>query len=106
SLADGTQRNPKPHQVDWNPLMAEKAGYKHFMLKEIYEQPRAIIDTFRSVIDLECGEIAFPELNLTRELLKKIDKLCLVACGTSYHAALVAKYMIEGLCRVPVEVDL
>ncbi len=53
SLPDGTQRSPKPHQVDWNPLMAEKAGYKHFMLKEIYEQPRAVIDTFRSVVDLE-----------------------------------------------------
>jgi glucosamine--fructose-6-phosphate aminotransferase (isomerizing) len=86
--------------------MAEKAGYKHFMLKEIYEQPRAVIDTFRSVVDLERMEIRFPELNVDRALLEKIDKICLVACGTSYHAAMVAKYMFEGLCRVPVEVDL
>jgi glutamine---fructose-6-phosphate transaminase (isomerizing) len=106
SLADGAQRNPTPCQVDWNPLMAEKAGYKHFMLKEIYEQPRAVIDTFRSVVDLERQEIAFPELNLDKALLDKIERVFLVACGTSYHAALVAKYMIEGLCRIPVEVDL
>lgn len=106
SLPDGTERNPEPHRVDWNPVMAEKAGYRHFMLKEIYEQPRAVIDTFRSVVDLERMEIRFPELNVDRDLLEKIDKVYLVACGTSYHAALVAKYMIEGLCRVPVEVDL
>jgi len=86
--------------------MAEKAGYKHFMLKEIYEQPRAVIDTFRSVVDLESKEIDFPDLNLDKTLLNKIERVLLVACGTSYHAALVAKYMIEGLCRIPVEVDL
>ena len=106
SLPDGAERTPEPYWVDWNPVMAEKAGYKHFMLKEIYEQPRAVIDTFRSVVDLERMEINFPELNVDRVLLEKIDKICLVACGTSYHAALVAKYMFEGLCRVPVEVDL
>ena len=106
SIDGGHEQPHEPHWVDWNPIMAEKAGYKHFMLKEIYEQPRAVIDTFRSVIDLERREIGFSELNLTRETLEKIDKVCLVACGTSYHAALVAKYMIEGLCRLPVEVDL
>ncbi len=105
-LPMGPSARPKPHQVDWNPLMAEKAGYKHFMLKEIYEQPRAVIDTFRSVVDLEHKEIAFPELNLDKALLNKIQRVFLVACGTSYHAALVAKYTIEGLCRIPVEVDL
>ncbi len=106
SLQDGSERFPEPKIVDWNPVMAEKAGYKHFMLKEIYEQPRAVIDTFRSVVDLESKSIRFPELNLDAEALKKIRKVCLVACGTSYHAALVSKYMIEALCRVPVEVDL
>jgi glucosamine--fructose-6-phosphate aminotransferase (isomerizing) len=106
SLPDGAQRNPKPHQVDWNPLMAEKAGYKHFMLKEIYEQPRAVIDTFRGVVDLERKEIDFSELKLDKALLNRIERVFLVACGTSYHAALVAKYMIEGMCRIPVEVDL
>jgi len=106
SLPDGKERTPKPHLVDWNPIMAEKAGYKHFMLKEIYEQPRAVIDTFRSVVDFEAKEVRFPELNLDRALLDRIERVFLVACGTSYHAALVAKYMIEGLCRIPVEVDL
>ena len=106
SLTDGTLRSPKPHLVDWDPIMAEKAGYKHFMLKEIYEQPRAVIDTFRSVVDLETKQVSFPELNVDKALLEKIDRVCLVACGTSYHAALVAKYMIEDLCRVTVEVDL
>ena len=106
SLPDGTERTPKAHQIDWNPIMAEKAGYKHFMLKEIYEQPRAIIDTFRSVVDLDRKEVIFPELNLDKELLNKIERVFLVACGTSYHAALVAKYMLEALCRIPVEVDL
>ncbi|MGA2404108.1 MAG: glutamine--fructose-6-phosphate transaminase (isomerizing), partial [Syntrophobacteraceae bacterium] len=106
SLHDGARRTPKPHRVDWNPIMAEKAGYKHFMLKEIYEQPRAVIDTFRSVVDLESKQVSFPELNLDGALLDTIEKVYLVACGTSYHAALVAKYMIESLCRVSVEVDL
>ena len=106
SLIDGEERTPEPHFVDWNPIMAEKAGYKHFMLKEIFEQPRAVIDTFRSVVDLNSKKLLFPELNLDKARLEKIRKVCLVACGTSYHAAMVAKYMIEALCRVPVEVDL
>ena len=106
SLIDGTLRTPEPHRVNWDPIMAEKAGYKHFMLKEIYEQPRAVIDTFRSVVDLETKQVSFPELNVDRGLLEKIDRICLVACGTSYHAALVAKYMLESLCRITVEVDL
>ncbi|MEN6441478.1 MAG: glutamine--fructose-6-phosphate transaminase (isomerizing) [Syntrophobacter sp.] len=106
SLTDGKQCSPEPHWVDWNPIMAEKAGYKHFMLKEINEQSRAIIDTFRSVVDMDSKALRFSELNLDREQLDKISKVCLVACGTSYHAAMVAKYIIEALCRVPVEVDL
>lgn len=106
SLVDGKESSPTPQWVDWNPIMAEKAGYKHFMLKEIYEQSRAIIDTFRSVVDMDSKTLRFSELNLDREQFEKIKKVCLVACGTSYHAAMVAKYMIEALCRVPVEVDL
>ncbi len=106
SLVDGALRTPAPHRVDWDPIMAEKAGYKHFMLKEIFEQPRAVIDTFRSVVDLETRQVEFPELNVDKALLEKIDRVCIVACGTSYHAALVAKYMLESLCRVTVEVDL
>lgn len=103
---DGEVLQREVKTVDWNPIMAEKAGYKHFMLKEIHEQPHALIDTFRSAVDLNRQEISLPELNLPPETLKEINKIFLVACGTSYHACLTGKYMIESLCRIPVEVDL
>jgi glutamine---fructose-6-phosphate transaminase (isomerizing) len=94
------------HWIDWNPVMAEKAGYKHFMLKEIHEQPRALIDTFRSAISLNKQDILLPELNLTAHDLKTIEKIYLIACGTSYHACMVGKYLLESLCGIPVEADL
>jgi glucosamine--fructose-6-phosphate aminotransferase (isomerizing) len=94
------------HTITWSPAMAEKAGYKHFMQKEIFEQPRALIDTFRGRIDQDLGEVVLPEVSLSAEEIKGLRKIFLVACGTSYHAAMVGKHLIEGLCRVPVEVDL
>ena len=94
------------HTISWSPAMAEKAGYKHFMQKEIFEQPRALIDTFRGRIDPDLGEVLLPEASLDPEEIKAIRKIFLVACGTSYHAALVGKFLLEGLCRIPVEVDL
>jgi glucosamine--fructose-6-phosphate aminotransferase (isomerizing) len=94
------------HTITWSPAMAEKAGYKHFMQKEIFEQPRALIDTFRSRIDLESGEVVLEEVPFSAEDLKAIRKIFLVACGTSFHAAMVGKHFLEGLCRLPVEVDL
>jgi glucosamine--fructose-6-phosphate aminotransferase (isomerizing) len=94
------------HLITWSPAMAEKAGYKHFMQKEIFEQPRALIDTFRGRIRQEEGEVVLEEFPLTSEALRQIRKVFLVACGTSYHAALVGKLLIEKLCRLPVEVDL
>ena len=97
---------PQPQWIDWNPVMAEKGGFKHFMLKEIFEQPRAIIDTFRSEILLDQHEIVLADLHLSKEMIAGFDKIFLVACGTSYHACMVGKYMLEGLCRIPVEVDL
>jgi glucosamine--fructose-6-phosphate aminotransferase (isomerizing) len=98
---------PRPVQViNWSPAMAEKAGYKHFMQKEIFEQPRALIDTFRGRIDPELGEVVLKEITLSQEEVQNLRKIFLVACGTSYHAALVGKHLIEGLCRLPVEVDL
>jgi glutamine---fructose-6-phosphate transaminase (isomerizing) len=103
---DGRAREPVPQWIDWNPVMAEKAGYKHFMLKEIYEQPHAIIDTFRSEIGFDTEEILLTDLHLPPEEIKRIAKIFLVACGTSYHACMVGKYMLEALSRVPVEVDL
>jgi glucosamine--fructose-6-phosphate aminotransferase (isomerizing) len=92
--------------ITWSPAMAEKAGYKHFMQKEIFEQPRALIDTFRGRIDPDLGDVILEEVTLTDEELKGVRKIFLVACGTSYHAAMVGKTLIESLCRIPVEVDL
>jgi glucosamine--fructose-6-phosphate aminotransferase (isomerizing) len=103
---DGIAREPQPQRIDWNPVMAEKAGYKHFMLKEIYEQPHAMIDTFRSEIALNQQDILLTDLNLSPEQLNGLEKIFLIACGTSYHACMVGKYMLETLCRVPVEADL
>ena len=94
------------HQVQWDPVMAQKAGYKHFMLKEIYEQPQAVIDTFHGRISLEKGEVFQPGWPVSEEEIKRFDKVAIVACGTSYHASLVGKFLIEQLARMPVEVDL
>ncbi len=93
--------------IGWSPVMAERAGYNHFMQKEIFEQPRAIIDTFRGRINAETGEIF---LEGVEELLsngaKPIERVLIVACGTSFHAGLVGKFMIEEMARIPVDVDL
>jgi glucosamine--fructose-6-phosphate aminotransferase (isomerizing) len=86
--------------------MAEKGGYRHFMLKEIYEQPRAITDTFRGRISPETGDCFLPDLNLTGEELRGFARVVLVACGTSYHAAQVGRQMIERLAGVPAEADI
>jgi glucosamine--fructose-6-phosphate aminotransferase (isomerizing) len=96
----------EPRRVMWNPLMAEKGGYKHFMLKEIMEQPRAVTDTIRGRISEDRSEIVFEGLDPDGGLVKEIDKVAIVACGTSYHAALVGRYLIESLCRIPVEADI
>jgi glucosamine--fructose-6-phosphate aminotransferase (isomerizing) len=96
----------KPHKVTWDPILAEKGGYKHFMLKEIHEQPRAITDTFRGRVSEDQGKVFLGDTNLTREDLKKIKKIFIVACGTAWHAGLVGKLMIEKLTRIPVETDL
>jgi glucosamine--fructose-6-phosphate aminotransferase (isomerizing) len=102
----GKPRERKPQRIDWSPVMAEKGGYRHFMLKEIHEQPRAIIDTLAGRMLPEEGEVFFETLPLSPEQLTAVHKVTIVACGTSWHAALVGKFMIEGLARVPVEVDL
>ncbi len=92
--------------IEWNAAMAEKAGYKHFMLKEIFEQPQAITNTVSGRINLQTGDVVLPEINLSAEHLKTIERIYLVACGTSWHAALVAKYWIEKYAAIPVEVDI
>jgi glucosamine--fructose-6-phosphate aminotransferase (isomerizing) len=103
---DGTPVNKEVKAVPWSPSMAEKDGFKHFMLKEIYEQPRAIADTVRGRLNAENGEVNLEEFGLTEAEIKSVQKIFIVACGTSYHAAIIGKYMIEGLVRMPVEVDI
>ncbi len=102
----GRPRDKEISKVLWNPVMAEKGGYKHFMLKEIYEQPRAITDTFRGRISPETGTIYLEEMGLSDAALKAVRKVVLVACGTSWHASLIAKFMLEELARIPSEVDI
>ncbi|MEW6215446.1 MAG: glutamine--fructose-6-phosphate transaminase (isomerizing) [Nitrospirota bacterium] len=92
--------------ISWNPAMAEKGGYRHFMLKEIYEQPRAITDTMRGRFSLERGEINLDEFSMDEDTLRKIKRVLFVACGTSWHASLIGKYMVELLARIPAEADV
>ncbi|HEY8945955.1 MAG TPA: glutamine--fructose-6-phosphate transaminase (isomerizing), partial [Polyangiaceae bacterium] len=96
----------EPKRIDWTPVQAEKGGYKHFMLKEILEQPRAIADTLRGRIHLEEGELVDAELGFGAEVARSIDRVCLVACGTSYYAALAGRYWIEQIARVPAHAEL
>jgi glutamine---fructose-6-phosphate transaminase (isomerizing) len=92
-------------RVLWDPIMAEKAGYKHFMLKEIYEQPTAARETILGRVSQETGNVFLEEMKITDAQLAAVEKVTILACGTSWHAGLVGKYMIERLARVPVEVD-
>jgi len=102
---DGTPVKRTPTRVTWDPISAEKAGYKHFMLKEIFEQPSAVRETVLGRASLETGEIYLNEMAISDADLKAIDKITLLACGTSWHAALVGKFMIEELAKLSVEVD-
>ncbi len=104
--AKGSEVSREPKRVNWSPLMAEKGGYKHFMLKEIFEQPRAVTDTIRGRLSEEKGDAILEDVRFDPKLLKKIRRINLIACGTSYHAALVGKFLIEELCRIPVEADI
>ncbi|MCS7163777.1 MAG: glutamine--fructose-6-phosphate transaminase (isomerizing) [Thermodesulfovibrio sp.] len=103
---EGKEKKKELVTITWTASMAEKGGFKHFMLKEIYEQPRALSDTIRGRVLAEEGEIVFEEFGLTKDELKKVEKIYLVACGTSYHACLIGEYMIENIAKVPVEVDI
>src|SRR6185295_7782688 len=102
---DGNAVEPKQQRITWDPIMAEKGGFKHFMLKEIYEQPRAVRDTVRGRISLDTGKIYLDEMNISEDEFKQITSVTIAACGTSWHAGIAGKYMIEQLARVPVEVD-
>ena len=91
--------------ITWDPIMAEKGGFKHFMLKEIYEQPRAVRDTTLGRVSLDTGKVFLDEMDITEEDFRKLETVYIAACGTSWHAALAGKFMIERLAKVPVEVD-
>lgn len=100
---DGEPVQRRPHRLPFDPVSAEKGEYKHFMQKEIFEQPRAITDTLRGRVDFERFTISLPEMNLTSEVANRLTKITTVACGTSYYSALVGKFLIENIARVPVE---
>lgn len=103
---DGNPVEKELSRVMWNPVMAEKGGYKHFMLKEIYEQPRAIMDTIRGRLSHDTGNVYLDEIGMSLSDIQRLSRIYIVACGTSWHAALTGKFMIEEMARIPVEVDV
>jgi glucosamine--fructose-6-phosphate aminotransferase (isomerizing) len=102
---DGEPAEVRPYHVDWDASAAEKGGYDRFMLKEIAEQPRAVADTLLGRFDVQ-GRLSLDEMRLSDEDLRDIDKVVIVACGTAYHAGLLAKYAIEHWTRIPCEVEV
>jgi glucosamine--fructose-6-phosphate aminotransferase (isomerizing) len=102
---DGNVVEPEQQRITWDPIMAEKGGFKHFMLKEIYEQPRAVRDTVQGRVSLDTGKIYLDEMDISEDDFLSLTSIKIAACGTSWHAALAGKYMLEKLARVPVEVD-
>ncbi len=101
---DEEETTKEPVFIDWDASAAEKAGYEHFMLKEMYEQPKTVTDTILPRI--KDNDIVIEELNMTDEEIRAVSKIHIVACGSAYHAGVTGKYVIEGLARIPVEVDL
>jgi len=103
---DGSPVEPEIQTVAWDPIAAEKGEYRHFMQKEIQEQVRALTDTLAGRVDFEAGKIRLPDLNLTPELAKRIQKIYITACGTAAYAGMVGKFLIEKIARIPVEVEI
>jgi len=102
----GTQVEPEMQRITWDPIQAEKGGFKHFMLKEIYEQPRAVRETVEGRISLDTGRVFLDDMkNLTEADFRRFTSIKIAACGTSWHAGLAGKYMLEELARMSVEVD-
>ena len=99
--SEGEPVERKAKRINWSPVEAEKGGYKHFMLKEIFEQPRAIEDTLRGRFSLETGDMIASEFGIDPERLSRIRRVCFIACGTSYHASSVGRYWMEALARIP-----
>jgi glucosamine--fructose-6-phosphate aminotransferase (isomerizing) len=103
--ARGESVERPPQRITWDPVQAEKGGYRHFMLKEIHEQPRAVRDTLLGRMDLDAGDVHLNELEPALDALRATNRVVLIACGTSWHAALVGKFLIEQLAGIPTEVD-
>src|ERR671929_413694 len=101
----GRAVSKKSTRVSWDPVMAEKAGYKHFMLKEIFEQPMAVKETVLGRASVETGRVFLHEIQIPDETLRAVERIVILACGTSWHAGLVGKFLFETLARVPVDVD-
>ncbi|MEO8071021.1 MAG: glutamine--fructose-6-phosphate transaminase (isomerizing), partial [Acidobacteriota bacterium] len=101
----GNVRVKVPQRITWDPVMAEKAGYRHFMLKEIYEQPWAVRETVLGRTSAESGRVFLEEMHLDAQALASVDRVVMLACGTSWHSCLVGKFLIEEIARLPVEVD-
>jgi glucosamine--fructose-6-phosphate aminotransferase (isomerizing) len=102
---DGKPMAREVQHISWDPIMAEKGGFKHYMLKEIYEQPRAVRETALGRISQDSGKVFLEEMEITEAEFRNLQKLNIAACGTSWHAGLAGKFMIERLARIPVEVD-
>jgi glucosamine--fructose-6-phosphate aminotransferase (isomerizing) len=101
----GRAVSKKSTRVSWDPVMAEKAGYKHFMLKEIFEQPWAVKETVLGRASVETGRVFLHEIEIPDQVLREVERVVILACGTSWHAGLVGKFLIESLARLPVDVD-
>ncbi len=106
SQLDGAPVERAPTRILWDPILAEKGGYRHFMLKEIYEQPRAAADTLRGRVSPESGAVVLPDITLDPEVLQDVQRVVLLACGTSYHAALVGRFLVERLAGIAAEADV
>src|SRR5205085_11427927 len=105
SRLDGTPVAKAPTTVAWDPVGAAKGGYRHFILKEIHEQPRSLADAVRGRIGLDPPGVFLEDLDLGDDALRAVGRIVLIGCGTAWHACLCAKFMIEELARVPCEVD-
>ncbi|MCC7355525.1 MAG: glutamine--fructose-6-phosphate transaminase (isomerizing), partial [Anaerolineae bacterium] len=107
SLDNGRETRLAVHPIPWDPISAEKGAFKHFMQKEIHEQARSLTDTIRGRVNLASNaeEVVLPELNLPAEIVRRLERVVIVACGTAAYAGLVGKFLVEGLARIPTEVD-
>ena len=102
---DGAEVSKEIHTIPWDPVAATKGPYRHFMQKEIYEQARTLIDTIRGRVDFERGEVVLEDFGIAPDELRRFKRMAIVACGTSYYAGLVGKFLFENIARIPVEVD-